>query len=186
MFVYITNQRQHYVLNIIVNIFPWLFQEQTGECLKRTGTTVLLTSVTNMLAFFSAVIIPIPALRAFALQVRVILFYYIYNTWFSCLCYKVNNNCIGCIFIHINWILLFCINRFMQIMLTKERLQFLYNGEKCFSWLFFISSFPASISRFFLVEIQVNHCWHILVYSMMGWWPMFNPVVKSNRCTGVL
>lgn len=37
--------------------------------LKRTGVTVLLTSVTNMLAFFSAAIIPIPALRAFSLQV---------------------------------------------------------------------------------------------------------------------
>ena len=153
-FVYITNQRQHYVLDqvIIVNIFPWLIQEQTGECLKRTGTTVLLTSVTNMLAFFSAVIIPIPALRAFALQVRVILFYYIYNMWFSCLCYKVNNNCIGCIFIHIhvNWILLFCINRFMQIMLTKVRLQFLYNEEKCFSWLLFYFFFSCKyLQNFF-------------------------------------
>lgn len=39
--------------------------------MKRTGVTVLLTSVTNMLAFFSAAIIPIPALRAFSLQVTI-------------------------------------------------------------------------------------------------------------------
>ena len=48
------------------------FQEQIGECLKRTGVSVLLTSVSNMLAFFVAAIIPIPALRAFALQVSCI------------------------------------------------------------------------------------------------------------------
>ena len=38
--------------------------------MKRTGVSVLLTSVSNMFAFFVAAIIPIPALRAFALQVR--------------------------------------------------------------------------------------------------------------------
>ncbi|KAK7100530.1 hypothetical protein V1264_023464 [Littorina saxatilis] len=42
--------------------------ELSGEVLKRTGVTVLLTSLTNMLAFFTAAIIPIPALRAFSLQ----------------------------------------------------------------------------------------------------------------------
>ncbi|RUS84707.1 hypothetical protein EGW08_007535 [Elysia chlorotica] len=45
-------------------------QEVTGEVLKRTGVTVLLTSLSNMMAFFTAAIIPIPALRAFALQCR--------------------------------------------------------------------------------------------------------------------
>ncbi|NWZ56138.1 PTC1 protein, partial [Haliaeetus albicilla] len=45
------------------------FKERTGECLKRTGTSVALTSVSNMIAFFMAALVPIPALRAFSLQV---------------------------------------------------------------------------------------------------------------------
>lgn len=44
------------------------YSDLSGEVLKRTGVTVLLTSLTNMLAFFTAAIIPIPALRAFSLQ----------------------------------------------------------------------------------------------------------------------
>ncbi|XP_045158248.1 protein patched homolog 1-like isoform X2 [Mercenaria mercenaria] len=51
------------------------FKEQTAECLKRTGTTVLLTSVSNMLAFFSAVIIPIPALRVFCIQAGILILF---------------------------------------------------------------------------------------------------------------
>ncbi|KAJ8305966.1 hypothetical protein KUTeg_016511 [Tegillarca granosa] len=49
--------------------------EQTGECLKRTGVSVLLTSISNMLAFFSAAIIPIPALRSFSLQAGILIFF---------------------------------------------------------------------------------------------------------------
>ena len=45
-------------------------QERTGECLQRTGTSVALTSINNMVAFFMAALVPIPALRAFSLQVR--------------------------------------------------------------------------------------------------------------------
>lgn len=61
-----------YALWVIFSYFVlMLFQEQTAECLKRTGVSVLLTSVSNMFAFFVAAIIPIPALRAFALQVRI-------------------------------------------------------------------------------------------------------------------
>ncbi|NWT02443.1 PTC1 protein, partial [Mionectes macconnelli] len=45
------------------------FKERTGECLKRTGTSVALTSVSNMIAFFMAALVPIPALRAFSIQV---------------------------------------------------------------------------------------------------------------------
>lgn len=41
-----------------------------GECLQRTGTSVTLTSINNMVAFFMAALVPIPALRAFSLQVR--------------------------------------------------------------------------------------------------------------------
>ncbi|XP_052102126.1 protein patched homolog 1-like [Mytilus californianus] len=49
--------------------------EQTGECLKRTGVTILLTSFNNMLAFFTAAIIPIPALRAFSLQAAILILF---------------------------------------------------------------------------------------------------------------
>lgn len=41
-----------------------------GECLQRMGTSVTLTSINNMVAFFMAALVPIPALRAFSLQVR--------------------------------------------------------------------------------------------------------------------
>ncbi|XP_058408206.1 protein patched homolog 2 isoform X3 [Diceros bicornis minor] len=48
------------------------FQERTGECLQRTGTSVALTSINNMVAFFMAALVPIPALRAFSLQAAVV------------------------------------------------------------------------------------------------------------------
>ncbi|XP_042768737.1 protein patched homolog 1 isoform X4 [Panthera leo] len=48
------------------------FEDRTGECLKRTGASVALTSISNVTAFFMAALIPIPALRAFSLQVVVI------------------------------------------------------------------------------------------------------------------
>lgn len=43
-----------------------------GECLQRTGTSVVLTSLNNMAAFLMAALVPIPALRAFSLQVRLL------------------------------------------------------------------------------------------------------------------
>ncbi|KAM8866171.1 protein patched homolog 1 [Synchiropus picturatus] len=48
------------------------FEDRTGECLKRTGASVVLTSVSNVTAFFMAALIPIPALRAFSLQAAVV------------------------------------------------------------------------------------------------------------------
>lgn len=48
-------------------------QDRTGECLKRTGASVALTSISNVTAFFMAALIPIPALRAFSLQVNLLL-----------------------------------------------------------------------------------------------------------------
>uniref|UniRef100_A0A8C5CG30 SSD domain-containing protein n=1 Tax=Gadus morhua TaxID=8049 RepID=A0A8C5CG30_GADMO len=48
------------------------FKERTGDCLRRTGTSVALTSVNNMVAFFMAALVPIPALRAFSLQAAVV------------------------------------------------------------------------------------------------------------------
>ncbi|XP_023227084.1 protein patched homolog 1-like, partial [Centruroides sculpturatus] len=50
-------------------------EEQTGQCLKQTGVSVLLTSFSNMCAFFAAAIIPIPALRAFALQAAILVIF---------------------------------------------------------------------------------------------------------------
>uniref|UniRef100_A0AAR2JFA1 SSD domain-containing protein n=1 Tax=Pygocentrus nattereri TaxID=42514 RepID=A0AAR2JFA1_PYGNA len=47
-------------------------QDRTGECLKRTGASVALTSISNITAFFMAALIPIPALRAFSLQAAVV------------------------------------------------------------------------------------------------------------------
>lgn len=55
-----------------LNLLPCPFlchQDRTGECLKRTGASVALTSISNVTAFFMAALIPIPALRAFSLQV---------------------------------------------------------------------------------------------------------------------
>ncbi|GAB1608434.1 protein patched homolog 1-like [Argonauta hians] len=51
------------------------FMERTGECLKRTGVSVLLTSITNIMGFLAAAIIPIPALRAFSLQAAILVFF---------------------------------------------------------------------------------------------------------------
>uniref|UniRef100_A0A671XLE7 Patched 2 n=1 Tax=Sparus aurata TaxID=8175 RepID=A0A671XLE7_SPAAU len=48
------------------------FKERTGDCLRRTGTSVALTSVNNMIAFFMAALVPIPALRAFSLQAAIV------------------------------------------------------------------------------------------------------------------
>ncbi|XP_074991914.1 protein patched homolog 1-like [Calonectris borealis] len=48
------------------------FEDRTGECLKRTGASVALTSISNVTAFFVAALIPIPALRAFSLQAAVV------------------------------------------------------------------------------------------------------------------
>uniref|UniRef100_A0A3P9MA56 Patched 2 n=1 Tax=Oryzias latipes TaxID=8090 RepID=A0A3P9MA56_ORYLA len=48
------------------------FKERTGDCLRRTGTSVALTSINNMIAFFMAALVPIPALRAFSLQAAIV------------------------------------------------------------------------------------------------------------------
>ncbi|XP_073864709.1 protein patched homolog 2 isoform X24 [Macaca fascicularis] len=47
-------------------------QERMGECLQRTGTSVVLTSINNMAAFLMAALVPIPALRAFSLQAAIV------------------------------------------------------------------------------------------------------------------
>ena len=50
-------------------------EEQTGEMLKRSGVSILLSSVSNACAFFAAAIIPIPALRAFSLQAGILVLF---------------------------------------------------------------------------------------------------------------
>ncbi|PFX16832.1 Protein patched-like 2 [Stylophora pistillata] len=49
--------------------------EEVGYCLGTTGVSVFLTSFNNMLAFFMAALIPIPALRYFALQAAVVVIF---------------------------------------------------------------------------------------------------------------
>ena len=41
--------------------------------MKRTGVSVLLTCACNIAAFLAAAVIPIPALRAFALQAAILI-----------------------------------------------------------------------------------------------------------------
>ena len=62
-------------MNKVGSPFSLVLQELSGEVLKRTGVTVLLTSLTNMLAFFTAAIIPIPALRAFSMQAAILVLF---------------------------------------------------------------------------------------------------------------
>ncbi|XP_054706725.1 LOW QUALITY PROTEIN: protein patched homolog 1-like [Uloborus diversus] len=47
----------------------------TGEVLKRTGVNISLTSFCSICAFFSATIIPIPALRTFAQQAAILVLF---------------------------------------------------------------------------------------------------------------
>lgn len=49
--------------------------DHTGEILKRSGVSVLLSSTSNACAFFAAAIIPIPALRAFSLQAGILVLF---------------------------------------------------------------------------------------------------------------
>lgn len=44
-------------------------EERTGLVLKKSGLSVLLASLCNVLAFLAAALLPIPALRVFCLQV---------------------------------------------------------------------------------------------------------------------
>ncbi|XP_071455100.1 protein patched [Hetaerina americana] len=48
---------------------------QTGTVLKRTGVSILLTSLSTTCAFFAAAIIPIPALRVFSLQAAILVLF---------------------------------------------------------------------------------------------------------------
>ncbi|XP_068677208.1 uncharacterized protein [Montipora foliosa] len=50
-------------------------KEEVGVCVGTTGVSVFLTSFNNMLAFFMASLIPIPALRYFAIQAAVVVIF---------------------------------------------------------------------------------------------------------------
>lgn len=47
-------------------------EERTGLVLRKSGLSVLLASLCNVLAFLAAALLPIPALRVFCLQVRIL------------------------------------------------------------------------------------------------------------------
>jgi len=48
-------------------------ENRIGEVLKRAGVSVFLTAACNIAAFLAAAVIPIPALRAFALQAAILI-----------------------------------------------------------------------------------------------------------------
>lgn len=61
--------------NFTTTALSILLQEQTGLVLKKTGVSIILSSLCNVLAFFCAAIIPIPALRILSLQAAILLLF---------------------------------------------------------------------------------------------------------------
>ncbi|KAF0297659.1 Protein patched [Amphibalanus amphitrite] len=57
-------------------------QDHVGEVLKRAGVSVLLTSLCNVMAFLSAAILPIPALRHFSLQAGILVLFNVLSILF--------------------------------------------------------------------------------------------------------
>lgn len=54
--------------------------QQTGEILKRSAMSVLVSAVTNAMIFCTAAVVPVPALRVFALQViNVLLIFFLFR-----------------------------------------------------------------------------------------------------------
>ncbi|KAH9505952.1 Protein patched 1 [Dermatophagoides farinae] len=60
-----------YTTDFMINFVP--HQYRTAECLKQAGFNILLSSIGNIVAFCSAAIIPIPALRCFCLQTAILI-----------------------------------------------------------------------------------------------------------------
>lgn len=54
--------------------------EYTGLLLKKTGPSILLSSLGNVFAFFAASIIPIPALRVFSIQAAILMMFNLAST----------------------------------------------------------------------------------------------------------
>ncbi|XP_078574684.1 protein patched homolog 1-like isoform X1 [Branchiostoma floridae x Branchiostoma japonicum] len=51
------------------------YLDQTGECLRRTGVSVTLTSLSIIVSCFMGAIVPIPALRNYSIQSAVVVFF---------------------------------------------------------------------------------------------------------------
>lgn len=56
------------VVDNVMYLLLWLLQDRTGRVLKCAGTSVLLVWASTVGGFSAAALIPVPALRAFALQ----------------------------------------------------------------------------------------------------------------------
>jgi len=60
-----------------------LGKKQVGMVLKSTGTNILMTSLITIAIFITAAIVPIPALRAFCLQVAILTMFVLVTTFFG-------------------------------------------------------------------------------------------------------
>ncbi|XP_022167571.1 protein patched isoform X2 [Myzus persicae] len=60
-----------------------LGKKQVGMVLKSTGTNILMTSLITIAIFITAAIVPIPALRAFCLQVAILAMFVLVTTLFG-------------------------------------------------------------------------------------------------------
>lgn len=56
-------------------MFESVKERELAILLKETGMSVLITSINNILAFLTGIILPIPALRSFCAQVAMLLFF---------------------------------------------------------------------------------------------------------------
>lgn len=57
-------------------------KDEVGMLMKETGMSVMMTSINNILSFFTGTLLPIPALRAFCAQVRVFVILFFCNIKF--------------------------------------------------------------------------------------------------------
>jgi len=57
------------LLNNYSNLIVKLDHNEIGVLLRETGLSVLITYVNNILAFFAGVLLPLPALKIFCVQV---------------------------------------------------------------------------------------------------------------------
>lgn len=58
-------------------------KKQVGMVLKSAGTNILMTSLISVSIFITAAVVPIPALRAFCLQVAILVMFVLVTTFFG-------------------------------------------------------------------------------------------------------
>lgn len=58
-------------------------KKQVGMVLKSTGTNILMTSLISVSIFMTAAVVPIPALRAFCLQIAILVIFVFVTTFFG-------------------------------------------------------------------------------------------------------